>query len=105
MVDNLLTLPKLQFFSSVSWERNTCFSGLLKETGEVVYNQTKLFKASNKALCSGKGKHSTVAIKETKLLKMWVIMSLVFFRFRGMAFFSFMTLVSSNNFYYISIFC
>lgn len=93
----MLTLPKLQFFSSVSWERNTCFSGLLKETGEVVYN--------HKALCSGESKHSTVAIKETKLLKMWVIISLVFFRLQGHDLFSFMTLVSSNNFYYISIFC
>ena len=55
-------------FSPVNWERNTCFTGLPGEASEVVYN--------HRALCSGESKHSTVAIKEMKLLLM---VSLFFF--------------------------
>ena len=66
-VGNLLRLPQLHF-SPVNWERNTCFTGLLGEASEVVYN--------HRALCSGESKHSTVAIKEMKLLLM---VSLFFF--------------------------
>ena len=61
-VGSLLRLPQLQFFSPVIWERNTCFTGFLGEASEVVYN--------HRALCSGESKHSTVAIKEMKLLIM-----------------------------------
>lgn len=52
ILGNLLIFLKLQFLFSVSWESNSCFTGLLGKTDE--YCEVYI----HKALCSGQNKHS-----------------------------------------------